>query len=445
MKDSILWKKTIESLEKSISKAHLLTYFQDATIEEVKKDQVIIAVGNPFTLETIKTRYSEEILLIIQKEIQEIQSIEFIIRDIKKAEKDTTKNIIHTQKPQTVEVVEGITTKLLNEKYSLDSFIVGECNELAYAVGKAVIQEPGKKYNPVFIYGGVGLGKTHLLQSIGNEILKKNQKAKVVYTTTEGFMNDLIESIGKKLTERFRRKYRNIDVLIIDDIQFLENKEKTQEEFFYTFNTLYDHNKQIIISADKTPQEIKGITDRLVSRFQSGMIVEMSTPNAETKLAILQKKTQEQGYLIESEILKHIANNSIGSVRDVEGILKQVIARMDLTNKNPSIEMVNEILKTHKAPITKKKKEDYNDVINNIAKDFNISVIDLLGDSRKKDLSFPRQIAMYVIRKKFKKPFEDIGVIFSNRNHSTVMHAVKKIEELVVNNKESKKQIEKFL
>lgn len=445
-----LWQHLIEHLEKHISRAHLLTYFQESKILCIKGDVLTLGVSNPFALETIRTRYNDMLLEVIKSYCPEITQIEFEITTIKKEDKVSLQDIVKAPKPQVIEMVKGISSKLLNGRYRLSNFVTGDHSELAFAVAKSVTRSPGVKYNPVFLYGGVGLGKTHLLQAIGNEMASNKSDIKVVYTTTEQFINDMIESIGSRRTDRFRKKYRQIDILLIDDIQFLKNKEKTQEEFFHTFNVLYDANKQIIVSADTNPRLLKGITDRLVSRFQSGMIVEITKPDRDTRMAILQQKAQEQSQLLDEDIIGYVADNCDGSVRDMEAVLGQIIARIELTNKVPTKTLIDGILGLQQVPKTPKKKQTVSianpeSIIDQFARLYDQSYDDLIGGSRKKNLNLPRQLAMYVIKKKFDMPFEDIGNIFNKRNHATIMYACKKVSEILRVNRKLKAEVEEII
>jgi len=444
MDEKKLWSQIVKYMGKKVSRAHLLTYFQDSIVEKIEPTKLVIATTNPFSAETIRNRYSHYILEITKTFLPEIKELELVVRYIKKEEKADAKKVIKKEENKTFELVEGISSRLFNPEYRLDNFIVGDSNELAFAVGKNVAIHPGKKYNPVFIHGGVGLGKTHLLQAIGNAMGEKHHDRKIIYTTTEHFTNECLESIGKKNTERFRNKYRKIDMLIIDDIQFLEHKERTQEEFFNTFNVLFDNHKQIIISSDNLPQNIKGIADRLVSRFQSGMIVEINEPKEDTRFAILQKKAQEKGHIIGQDLLHYVAENFEGNIRDMVGVLTQIIARVELSEKNPSLELVENLVKLHssKGGSYKRKNITPEKIIQKVSKHFGISRDLIKGKERKHEISDARHVAMYIIRKECNKPYEEIGDMFSGRNHASVIHALKKITEKMQSCKDYKKEIE---
>lgn len=439
-----LWLAVLEELEKKISRGHLFTYFAETRLMEVVEGKAIVGTPNPFTLETLKTRYSTEIFEALKRVEPRIVQLDFSIVTADPSQKKEAQKHLDREKPHIVEAVEGVSTKFLNQNYRMENFIVGPHNELAMAVAKKVVAEPGMVYNPLFIYGGVGLGKTHLLQAIGNELISKDSKKKVVYTTTEQFMNDLLEALQKTRGEIFRKKYRTIDLLIIDDIQFLFGREKTQEEFFHTFNTLHDHQKQIIISADRPPHELKGIMERLISRFQSGMIAEISEPDVNTRIAILQKKIQEQGLLIDNSLVEYIANNFEGSIREMEGILQQALAHLDLNGELPQGKELSKLIPPKKGIPEITDVSTPQRVVENIAREFQVEPEEVIGDSRKSNVSLARQIAMYIIRKNMNRSYEDIGYMFSQRNHATVLHAVKKIENLSQNDPKILKLLRKF-
>ena len=315
----------------------------------------------------------------------------------------------------------------LNAKYTFDSFVVGNNNKFAHAAALAVAEAPASSYNPLYIYGGVGLGKTHLMHAIGNEILKNNKNAKVLYVTSETFTNQLINAIKDNKNEQFRTKYRNIDVLLIDDIQFIAGKDSIQEEFFHTFNTLYESGKQIILSSDKPPKDIQLLEDRLKSRFEWGIIADISNPDYETRLAILRKKAQLDNILIDDDILSNIATRIDSNIRELEGTLNKLIAKASLTNSPITMEMaeraINDIVSQQEKVIS----SDYIQEV--VGKYFNINPKDLKGSKRSNDITFPRQIAMYLCRNVANMSLPQIGKDFGKRDHTTVMHACSKIEK----------------
>ena len=325
---------------------------------------------------------------------------------------------------------------LFNEKYSFDNFVVGKSNQFVYAAARSVAEEPGIKYNRLFFYGGVGLGKTHLLHAIGNYLTKTRPELNIVYVTCEKFTNDYIESLrsGKDNSlQAFRGKYRNVDVLMIDDIQFISNKTGTQEEFFHTFNDLYQNNKQIIISSDRPPKEIATLEDRLRSRFTSGLIQDIQQPDFETRLAILQKKAQIEKYNIDNEVLSFIAEKIDTNIRELEGMLSKVVFYASLLGK-PSATM-NEAMEAMKDHIEKKKKKITADkIINVVCNYYNIKKEDLVGKKKNKEIVEPRQICMYLISEILELPLASIGSLFGGRDHTTVIHARDKVGSLIKTN-----------
>ena len=315
----------------------------------------------------------------------------------------------------------------LNPKYTFETFVIGNNNRFAHAAALAVGNEPANSYNPLFIYGGVGLGKTHLMHAIGNRIIENNRNANVLYVTSEKFTNQLINAIKDNKNETFRNKYRTIDVLLIDDIQFIAGKERIQEEFFHTFNTLYEDRKQIIISSDKPPRDIPFLEDRLKSRFEWGLLADISCPDYETRLAILRKKSQDESIVIDDFILSDIANKIDSNIRELEGVFNKIVARASLTHSPITIELSENIINEIKYESEKVISCDF--IKETVAKYFSINKDDLSGNKRSNDIAFPRQIAMFLCRDIASMSYPQIGIDFGGRDHSTVMHACKKIEK----------------
>lgn len=339
-----------------------------------------------------------------------------------------------------IETPINYATTNLNAKYTFDTFVVGNNNKFAHAAALAVAEAPAASYNPLFIYGGVGLGKTHLMHAIGNEILKNNKNAKVLYVTSEKFTNQLVNAIKDNKNEQFRGKYRNIDVLLIDDIQFIAGKNMAQEEFFHTFNTLHESGKQIIISSDKPPKDIQLLEDRLKSRFEWGIIADISNPDYETRLAILRKKAQLDNILIDDEILTNIATRIDSNIRELEGTLNKLIAKASLTHSPITMEMsekaINDIVSQQEKVISSEYIQEV------VGKYFNINPKDLKGSKRSNDITFPRQIAMYLCRNVANMSLPQIGRDFGKRDHTTVMHACSKIEKEIKTNSNTKLIVE---
>lgn len=331
----------------------------------------------------------------------------------------------------------------LNPNYTFESFVIGEGNKMANGAALAVVDSPGKTYNPLLIYGGVGLGKTHLMQAIGNEIRKKNPKTRIKYATSESFVNDFITAIQNGSQAEFRTMYREIDVLLIDDIQFLSNKDKTQEEFFHTFNELYNNNKQIVLTSDRLPNNITNLEERLISRFKWGLSTDITPPDLETRIAILRKKAQSDRLDISSQTLTYIANNVDTNIRELEGALVRVIAYAAMHGKETTTQLAAEALKNlindaESRPITAE------EIINQVAHYYQISGDDIKGRKRTKNIVVPRQVAMYLTREHTEMSFPKIGEAFGNKNHTTVIHAYDKIKGNIEVDPQLKQEVEQL-
>ena len=411
-----------EALKKEIPSITYTTFIEILEFESLEGNHITFKCNYTFDKENTEARYSR-LILVALKEVTNREmtfSIHALDKDIQKPE------VISNQPKETLDEID-FEKYNLNKKYTFDTFVVGNNSNLAHAAALAVADNPAKTYNPLFIYGGVGLGKTHLIQAIGNRILQKNRNANVVYVTSEKFTNQLIISIRDKNNDPFRNKYRNADVLIIDDIQFIANKERIQEEFFHTFNTLYEHGKQIIISSDQHPSDIQFLEDRLKSRFEWGLTADISNPDYETRVAILKKRAQEEGIIIDNEIMSDIATKIDSNVRELEGVFNKIVARASLTHNPITIELAENVINEF---ISKKEKVISSESIQEVvSKYFGIDKKELAGNKRSNDIAFPRQIAMYLCRDVANMSFPQIGIDFGNRDHSTVMHAYKKIEK----------------
>ena len=369
--------------------------------------------------------------LILQVSIEEVTgfacTLDFITEDDVK-EKEKPEKMLIQNTPGDVSQT-ALQNANLNPRYTFDTFVVGANNNLAHAAALAVAESPGEVYNPLFIYGGVGLGKTHLMHSVAHFILKNNPSAKILYVTSEKFTNELIDAIRNKnnvSTTEFREKYRNNDVLLIDDIQFIIGKESTQEEFFHTFNALYEAKKQIIISSDRPPREIETLEDRLRSRFEWGLTVDIQPPDYETRMAILRKKEELEGYNIDNEIIKYIATNVKSNIRELEGALTKIVASSKLNNKEINLELAEEALKDLISPNAAREVTPQL-IINVVSEHFGITPLDLIGQKRSKELVFPRQIVMYLCGDMTSESLQNIGKALGGRDHTTIIHGTKKI------------------
>ena len=425
--------KAKDLLKNETTKIAYETWIRDLDIESADNGNIVLIANNAFQKESILSRYHDLIKNTFNYLTNRNCEITVLLKDdISEEELQVASKLSNTPN--------SYPNTTLNPKYTFDSFVVGNSNRFAHAAALAVAEAPATAYNPLFIYGGVGLGKTHLMQAIANEILLNNRNANILYVTSEKFTNQLINAIKDGKNEMFRNKYRNIDVLLIDDIQFIAGKERIQEEFFHTFNTLHENGKQIIISSDKPPKDIKLLEDRLKSRFEWGLIADISNPDYETRLAILRKKAQLDNIIIDDEILSDIATKIDSNIRELEGILNKLIANASLTNCQITIEMAEKAIND---VVTKKDKVLSLDLIQEtISKYFNITVEELKGVKRSNDVTFPRQIAMYLCRNVAQLPLTKIGEGFGKRDHTTVIHACNKIEKEVQNNVSTKRIVE---
>jgi chromosomal replication initiator protein len=408
------------------------TWIQPLEIKSFNDNTIILIASTSFQKDTLESRYLDLITntfnFITNKKCNVVIKLENeVIEDIA----PENNNVFVNNKT--------ILNSSLNPKYTFDTFVVGNNNKFAQAAAMGVAENPGSKYNPFFIFGGVGLGKTHLMQAIGNEVLRNNPNASVLYISSENFTNQLINALRDQSMDKFRDKYRNIDVLLIDDIQFIAGKKSTQEEFFNTFNALYDAQKQIILSSDRPPREIELLDDRLRSRFEWGVTADIQSPDYETRLAILRKKIQVESIIIDDEILSLIATKVDSNIRELEGIINKLIARASLTETPITIEMAQKAIDDIKGETKVISSAYIQDIV---AKYFNINIDDLKGQKRSNDVTFPRQIAMYLCRNVAQMSMPQIGRDFGNRDHSTVMHACTKIEKEIKSNETTKLIVE---
>lgn len=438
MNQQDLWKTVLGEIELQISRPNFLTWFKNSQL--IKKEEhdgvVFLSLPNNFAREWVKNRYHKIILSSLRTNDNSVKNIEYVVASSNIAQGifPHQKNKLHHASPQEIEPQQAlIEVKTdpktnLNPRYALSSYIVGSSNELAYAAVNAVIENIGKRYNPLFLYGGVGLGKTHLLQAAGNSICEKyNNSVRVLYVTSEKFINDVVWALRNKRMEDIKKKYRDVDTLIIDDIQFIGGKTATELEFFYTFNALYENNKQIIMSSDRTPSAIPTLEERLRSRFEGGMIVDIAYPDYETRLAILKLKTQEKGLVIEDKVLEHIATKVQRNIRELEGVLNKVVFYQQYKNEKMDTkrldDIVNETIRISAKNITA------NEVIKTVADFYEIPLIDLTNRSRKQEVVEPRQVAMFLLRDILKLSYPHIGEKLGKRDHTTAIHAFEKISK----------------
>ena len=428
-----LWEQALNIIKGEISEISFNTWIKSCTPISISDNILKLSVPNEFTKGILDTRYKDLLIQALKIVTSRKFKIEFYLESDLEEEKENEEKQKEEKKENTNDVDGSIVVSdemsaTLNPKYTFQSFVIGNSNRFAHAASLAVAESPAKAYNPLFIYGGVGLGKTHLMHAIGHYILQENPKAKVVYVSSEKFTNELINAIKDDKNEEFRNKYRKVDVLLIDDIQFIAGKERTQEEFFHTFNALHEENKQIILSSDRPPKEIPTLEDRLRSRFEWGLIADIQPPDFETRMAILKKKADVEGLNVPNEVMVYIATKIKSNIRELEGALIRIIAYSSLTNRYVSVDLASEALKDiisnkESAPVTVKTIQE------SVANYYNLRIEDLKSQRRTRNIAYPRQIAMYLSRKLTDMSLPKIGEEFGGRDHTTVIHAYEKISE----------------
>lgn len=449
-----IWQNALGELQVSLSRANFETWFRNTFIYEFKKGFFTIGVPSFFFEGFLKKHYLKEITKALQNQIDEpVIGIKFkianpspeqtiILEKNKVIHKPVDKQQQISRPPSSSFEVQSLPkNSTLNPDYKFDCFVVGNSNQVAHAAAQAVSKNPGKSYNPLYIYGASGLGKTHLMQAIGHTFLEDNPDKNVLYVSSENFINDFINAVqsGSGKAKDFKDRYRNVDVLLIDDIQFLAGKETTQEEFFHTFNHLHQNKKQVVLTSDRYPKDIKGLEMRLQTRFEAGMVADISLPDLETREAILRQKAKNQNKEVDDKVIAFIAENIQSSIRELEGALTKIIATCELTHKEIDPENAAEILKG----IIEKKKQSITPelIIRVVNKYYNISIEDLLGKKRIKEIVIPRQITMYLLRHEANMSFPDIGKQMGGKDHSTIMHGCKKIESDISQNERIKEDL----
>lgn len=433
MTNDELWKAVLGEMELSLSRANFTTWFKNTSILSKDKNIIIVSVPNGFIKEWLENKFNKKILQSVRNLTPEVRELRYTIgRPKVELVKHDFSNIILERELENKSNTESESDKdvnrvtNLNRKYSFETFIVGSNNELAHAACLAVTKNLGKLYNPLFIYGGVGLGKTHLLQALGNKILSENNSKSVLYISAERFTASILEALMNRTIEDLKSKYSQLDLLMIDDIQFIAGKEKTQDIVFSTFNELHGRNKQIVLSSDRPPKAIPALEERLRSRFEGGMLADVGIPDFETRLAILKQKVQEKNYEFDEDSLVYIATHIQKNVRELEGALNRVGAFSQIYNRVPDIKEVKNILNTYlSSPYRKTPPQS---ILKAVADFYNISPTDLSRRSRKKEIVKPRQIAMFLLREETKLSFPEIGQKLGGRDHSTVIHACEKIK-----------------
>ena len=440
MKKENLWETALAQIQLEISEANFKTWFKGTNISSVNKNKAVISVPNAFVKEWIQNKYHKIILKSLKKIDKDIKDISYNIvtapLNNNKKEKEKEKENVNQMEFQELSI--DYETGL-NPKYTFDNFVIGPFNELAHAAGSAVSENPGNIYNPLFLYSKTGLGKTHLLQAIGNKIRVSGNKKRVLYIPAQKFISEIISAIRNNRMEDFKKQYKNIDVLIIDDVQFLSGKEKTQEEFFHTFNDLYEKNKQIILSSDRHPKSISSLTDRLRSRFEGGMLADIDYPDTDTRAAILKTKAQEKNFNIPDDVCYYIAENVKKSIRELEGALNKLIIHQQLTKNPISIENTKKIIKdiSQLSAIS----FSFDKILKTVSNFYDVSEKDIMGSSRKKEIVKSRQIVIYFLRKDLNYSYPYIAKKIGGKDHTTIIYSYSKIEKEILKNNEIKEEI----
>ena len=440
MQQHSLWQAVLGEIELSVSRGNFITWFKNTTLLRQEEDAIVIGVPNVFIKQQLERKYNQLILDTLKKNGATPVKIEYKIHSALKprlaADEDDEPVVLANQpanrpvslshKAQPNNALAHTYRQGLNERYTFDNFIVGSGNELAYAACQAVAVHPGTKYNPLFLYGGVGIGKTHLIQAVGNAVLANKKDGRVVYVSSEQFLQEFVDALRYKKNTDFADFYRGADVLIVDDIQFIAGKEKVQEEFFHTFNALHQASKQIIISSDRRPGDIPTLEDRLRSRFVWGMSIDMQNPDLETRCAILQTKAHTHGVELPADVTDYLATNVQTNIRELEGALNQLLAFCEMRGLEPDMNVVTGLLG---ASQTRPKHISARQIIERTARHFQIPLEDIMGAKRDKDIVVPRQIAMYMLRSELHLSFPKIARELGRKDHTTAMHSVEKIEK----------------
>jgi len=440
MTNDEFWQAVLGEIELSLSKANFTTWFKSTSIYKVEGEDLVINVPNIFAKEWLERKYRKIILDSARKFYPKTNKVICLIGEKEAGTSKSIDSVVNTkignEKNLKRNSFQGTSTNFnsnLNPRYSFETFVVGSNNELAFAACKSVAENPGKNYNPLFVYGGVGLGKTHLLQSTGNAIYEKFPRFKIRYVSMERFANELLSALQNSKAREFKNDYVKLDALIIDDVQFLTKKEKTQEEFFHVFETLYQLRKQVILSSDRPPKSIPTLEDRLRSRFEGGMMADIIKPDIETRTAIVQKKLSEKKFRLNDDIVQYLVENIYHNVRELEGAVNKVVATFQLKNTNPTMkevmEITNDLISTNR-----EKNLEPRHIITSVAEFFEINKKEIVSRSRKKKLVRPRQIAIYLIREHTKMSFPEIGQAVGGRDHSTIIYAYEKMVKELQNN-----------
>ncbi|MBP6879840.1 MAG: chromosomal replication initiator protein DnaA [Candidatus Pacebacteria bacterium] len=445
MEGKLIWDSCLQTISKdaSVSRNAFNTWFKNTHFVKEEDGTVCVGVPNDFIKNWLIQKYQKLILKILVEVSPSVRSVDFVVTKMDTRQNEKKEEILSSLEENTLPLQDLFINKddNLNPKYTFDTFVVGDFNHLAYAAAQAVIDKPGINYNPFFVYGGTGLGKTHLIQSIGNEIKTRNKDKKIYYMTLEQFYLDCVNAIQNNKINLFKEKYRKYDVVIIDDVQFIARKDRTQEELFHLFNTLYDGNKQIIFSSDKHPNHIPDLEKRMQSRFSAGMIVDISEPEYESKMAILKAKLKDMGVEIAPDVLDFLASSISGSIRELEGSLNAVLCQTKLKQKELTINDVKQLVRNNVKP---KKTVSVPEVVKIVSMFYNLDENVLYEKTRRKEIVHARQIAMYVLREDFNVSYPHIGQKLGGKDHTTVIHSCLKIKEEMKEDQNLSNEIEQI-
>ena len=437
MNEKETWQTALAQIKLLISPANFNTWFKNTEILEIQSEKILLSVPNSFVKEWFEQKYHQMILKVLKSLNPQIKEVEYVIgKNIPSFQKKVVKRISFSQSELLTFEIDEKTG--LNPKYTFSNFVVGSFNELAHAASQAIIEAPGKIYNPLFVYGGVGLGKTHLLQAIGN-YLSKNKQMKVIYFQANKLIEEIINSVRNNTIEELKKSFKDVETLILDDVQFLSGKEKTQEEFFFIFNYLYEKNRQIVLSSDRPPKVIPSLAERLKSRFEGGMIADISLPDYESRMAILKVKSQEKNINLPKEVLDYIATNIKNNIRELEGALNILATFSKLQKKEINLEITKKLLKNIVSPAPKI--STFKKILKIVSEFYDVKEEDILSDLRRKEVLKPRHVIMYLLRNEMNYSYPAIAQKFGGKDHTTVIHACEKIKKELLKNEELTEEI----
>ncbi len=438
-----VWENALVDIELTVSRANFSTWFKGTHIVKIEDGTVYIGVPSQFYKDWLADKHHKTILRALRGVVPDVRGIEYVIAREDKSRQKSERRESRTAPASELPLADHYVSKNdnLNPRYTFDAFVVGSFNELAHAAAQAVIKEPGITYNPLFVYGSVGCGKTHIIQAVGNQLKRRNNNCKIYYTTSERFGGDIVNALQQNTIQNVKEKYRQYDVLIMDDVQFLSGKDKLQEELFHIFNTLYENNKQIVFSSDRHPSYITNLTDRLQSRFGQGMIVDVHAPDHESRVAILKNKAAHNNFMLADELAQIIATEVEGNIRDLEGVLNRVICQTQLKGAPLDVADIKQIVKNNLRP---QRNVSVKDLVERVARYYDIEDAVIYEKTRKKEVVKPRQVIMYLMREDFNVSYPSIGQKLGGRDHTTVIHSCEKVKKDLVNTPSLRREIEEI-